>query len=104
MKNRDNIVEVKASLDVLWFMFGSALRYGLGRQSYAPDLIARVIKDNLPLLNEKWTVNLLRDFNDYERDRIVWQKNKDDLCQSCLELRRLLLELYAERGYKHPID
>ena len=97
--------EVKASLDDLLFMFGSALRYGLGRRTYATSLIPKVIKNNFSLLNEKWTINMLRDLSDYERDRIVWEY-KDDDCdyQSWMGLKRQLMALYIQRGYTRPIQ
>ena len=104
-KDEKTVIEVRTDLDDLWFMFGSALRYGLGRRTYATSLIPDVIKANLSLLNEKWTINLLRDLKDYERDRITWQY-KDDICdyQNWMELKRRLSELYKERGYTRPIE
>ena len=104
MKNKDNIVEVKADLDDLLFMLGSALRYGLGRQSYAPSLIIGVIKDNFALLNEKWTINLLRDLKEYKRDRVTWNYKDDHNYEAWLELERQLMALYKEREYLRPID
>ena len=104
MKNKDNIVEVKADLDDFLFMLGSALRYGLGRQSYAPEIIIRVIRDNFALLNEKWTINLLQDFKDYKRDRITWNYKDDHHYVKWLELECQLRALYEERGYSRAID
>ncbi len=105
MENKDNTVEVKADLDDLLFVFGSALRYGLGRRTYATSLISSVLLDNLTLLNEKWTVNLLRDINGYELSRQGGHP-KDDDCdfESWMELKRRLLVLYMERGYTHPME
>jgi len=103
MRNRE-IVEVKADLDDLLFMFGSALRYGLGRQSYAPGLIIGVIKDNFALLNEKWIVNMLRDLRDYKKDRITWNYKDDHHYEAWLDLERQLMDLYKERGFSRPID
>ncbi|MCL2797089.1 MAG: hypothetical protein FWD58_03435 [Firmicutes bacterium] len=98
-------MEINATLDDLWSMFGAALRYGLGRQSYITSLIPQVIKDNFSLLDEKWTINLLRDLNGYETDRVTWQYT-DGVCdyESWMELKQQLLKLYAERGYTRPIE
>ena len=97
------VFEVKANLDDLLFIFGAALRYGLGRQTYAPSLISGVIKDNLSLLNEKWTINLLRELEEYERNWVVFG-NTDFNYSDWQELKQVLLESYKERGYTHSIE
>jgi len=61
---------VYGDLDDVLFIFGSALRYGLGRQTYSVGLISDFIRDNLKLLNQKWLINLLEDIKGYEKDRV----------------------------------
>ena len=104
IKNDGEKVEIKANLDDLLFMFSAALRYGLGRRTYATGLISDVIKANLTLLNEKWTVNLLRDLNGYEKDRQSGYI-KDDDCdyESWSNLKQKILTIYKERGYTFQI-
>ena len=91
-------------MDNLLFVLGSAVRYGLGRKSYAPSLIVDVIKDNLSLFNEKWVINLLRDLYGYERDRVTWEYKDDSNVEYWAELKRVLLAVYKERGYTRPIE
>ena len=93
-------LEVKADMDDLLFVFCAALRYGLGRRTYATSLIPKVIIANFSLLDERWTINLLRDLNEYERDRITWQY-KDGACdyERWMDLKQQLMNLYTERGY-----
>jgi len=97
--------KVYASPDDLLFIFGSALRYGLGRQTYATSLIPGVICDNLSLLNEKWIINLITDIIYYEKDRIT-RGYKDAECdyESWMNLKTNLIDEYNKRGFEHPIE
>lgn len=98
-------LEVKANIDDLAFVFCAALRYGLGRQTYATTLIPRVIMANFALLDERWTIVLLRDLIEYERNRMTWL-SKDGACdyESWMDLKQRLMNLYTERGYTRRIE
>ena len=105
MKNKNNIVEVKADFDDLMCMFGGALRYALGRQTYMPGIVQEVIVDNLPLYNEKWVINFLNDLTRYEKDTDCdLQNNNDHHFQDWMNLKRKLLTVYMERGYTRPVE
>ena len=99
---------IYASTDDLLFMFGAALRYGLGRRTYATSLISGVIEDNISLINEKWFINFIRDINNYENDRLKWNNNFqfDDTCdyESWTNLKQKLICEYINRKYKHPLS
>ena len=94
------LVKVKATHSDLQFMLGAALRYGLGRKTYATSLIPEVISDNISLFNESSLTVMLRDIEMYERDRIAWE-HKDDNCDydSWMKLKKLLQdELMKKHG------
>jgi len=104
--------EVIATKNDLFFMFGAALRYGLGRQSYATGLISQVIIDNLSLLDEHCIINLLRDINRYEEDRVAWTSSSkekhgkyDGECDyiGWLDLKAKLIKEYDEKGTNTPL-
>ena len=90
---------VYGDLDDLLFIFGSALRYGLGRQTYAVGLISKFIRNNLKLLNQKWLVNLLEDMKGYEKDRANGRIH-DSACDydEWTKLRIALKEEYLRQG------
>jgi len=94
-------IEVFAKPDDLHFIFCSAIRYGLGRRTYATSLIPEFITDNLLVLNEKALVNLLADIKRYEEDRVVWEY-KDDECdyRSWMEFKSALITEFKKRNYK----
>jgi len=103
---------VMADIDDLLFVFGSALRYGLGRRTYSTSLISGFITDNISLLNEKWFINFLRDINDYEETRIRWSKYKitndgeyDSICdyESWINLKATLVNEYEKRGFENSL-
>ena len=104
--------EVIATKNDLFFMFGAALRYGLGRQSYATGLIPQVIIDNFSLLDENCIINLLRDINRYEQDRIAWNTSSEDKygkydgeCDyvGWLDLKAKLIKEYDKKGIDTPL-
>jgi len=92
--------EVFATLDDLLMMFGAALRYSMGRNSYITGVTPQFIIDNLPLCNEKWLINYLEDCKRYEDDRANGLiHDRDDNHDDWLELRAALREEYKKRGY-----
>ena len=92
--------EVYATLDDLLMMFGAALRYSMGRQSYITGTTPEFIIDNLPLVNEKWFINYLEDCKRYEEDRESGLISDGDCdYKSWMELKATLLEEYTRRGY-----
>jgi hypothetical protein len=104
MKNKDNILEVKADFDDLMCMFGGALRYGLGRQTYMPSLVVQVITDNIALYNKKWIVNLLNDLTRYEKDiESGWLKDEKHNFGQWMRLKHRLFQEYTARGYTVPL-
>ena len=98
--------EVVGTLDDVLFIFGSALRYGLGRQTYATGLISEFLIDNAGLLNEKWLVNLLESIKNYEDDRGHNRRICDDACdyQSWMQLKAALRGEYQNRHFGHGLD
>ena len=115
-KQRDTEFEIEKMLeksshtlfgtyDDVQFIIGSALRYGLGRQSYAVGLIADFIGDNLSLLNEKWLVNLLNDLKWYEEDRrngMICDADYD--LSTWMNLKAALRNEYESRGFKRSLE
>ena len=99
MKKQENIVEVKADFDDLMCMFGGALRYALGSQTYMPGIVQDVIIANLPLYNEKWMINFLNDLVWYEKDIASGLRKSDHHFQNWMNLKQKLLAAYTERGY-----
>jgi len=96
--------ELYGTYDDVQFIIGSALRYGLGRQSYAVGLIADFIGENLSLLNEKWMVNLLRDVQDYEKDRengLIHDADYD--LESWLKLKAALRNEFKSRNFERDL-
>lgn len=89
---------VYGDLDDVLFIFGSALRYGLGRQTYSVGLISDFIRDNISLLNQKWLINLLEDIKDYEKDRADGRIH-DSACDydEWTKLRIILKEEYLRQ-------
>ena len=81
-----NEIKVNAELDDLLFVFGAALRYGLGRRTYATGLISEFIADNSSLINKKWQENYIQEIERYEKDR------GDDECdyRHWMKLKNLL--------------
>ena len=61
--------EVLAEQDDLLFVFCYALRYALGRETFASLTITDFLIENIKLFNERWLVNFLRDITTYEIDR-----------------------------------
>ena len=102
-------ITIKADLDDLWLMFGAALRYSTGRKTYMPSTVRQVIVDNLPLINQKWIINCLRDINDYERDRIRWGKlgtRYDDHFhhEIWMGLKEMLIKECDKREFEEPLS
>ena len=103
MGKKENHV-VHAELDDLLFVFGSALRYGLGRKSYAVGLISRFVKDNRSMLNEKWLINLLEDIKSYEEDKVRGWIHDDDCDYSdWMSLKATLRDEYISRNFEHDL-
>lgn len=82
--------------DNLLFIFGAALRYALGRKSYATGLVSSFLIENVEMYNEKWLHNFLKDIEDYEMHRVPGQT--DHLCDydGWMKLKAVLEERYAE--------
>ena len=102
-------IKVSASTDDLLFMFGSALRYGLGRRSYSTSLISGVIANNLPIINQKWLINFLRDIIEYEERRARWEYKTcsyDNICnyENWTNLKAKLIAEYNKRNYEESLD
>ena len=91
--------------DDVQFIIGAALRYGIGRQSYAVGLIAKFIAENLSLLNEKWLANLLNDIKWYEEDRQKGFFSDADFDKSVwMNLKAAIRKEYESRGFEHSLD
>jgi hypothetical protein len=102
-------IEIRADLDDTLFVIGAALRYALGRRTYAVNLISSFIKSNLSLYNEKWLLNNLRDINDYEKQRKNWNpeygKYDDDFdYEDWMNLKEALLNKYAKGNFEQPVQ
>ena len=97
---KKEIIPVFAEPDNLQYIFCSALRYGLGRRTFATLMIPEFIRDNLSLLNEKGLVNLLTDLRQYEQDRAAWEF-KDEECdyRSWMGLKSTLVGEFEKRSY-----
>jgi hypothetical protein len=92
--------EVLAELDDLLMMFGAALRYSMGRQTYITGATPGFIIDNLPLCNEKWLINFLEDCKRYEDDRASGLIHDNDCDYThWMKLKAALVAEYKRRGY-----
>ena len=79
---------VRGSKNEIFLLFGSALRYSLGRKTYITDTVANLIRNNLHLFN-KMDLNRLVDdiireeqynnLGDDHIDKPIWLELKKDL-------------------------
>ena len=86
------------------FVFCYALRYALGRETFASLTITDFLIENLKLFNEKWLVNLLRDITNYETDRANGLINdaKFDF-QKWMELKNALTAEFNSRNFPRDL-
>lgn len=95
--------EIYGTQNSLYFMLDAAMRYALGRKSHEVRLVAGFIKDNLPVFNEKWLVNIINDIQWYLDDRKNGKIDDDDCDhQIWLNLRETVREEYRSRNFSKP--
>lgn len=77
--------EIKIDPSEFGFLAISAVRYGLGRRTYAPSLICDYIKPHIRNLTDRDLYVMLQDvegcgdYGDSTIDKPVWMKFKQDL-------------------------
>ena len=101
--------ELFGDYDDIMFCLGSSLRYALGRKSYAVGLVAGVITKNIPLLNQKWLINCIRDIDDYIGIRERWSDREHSYDNHCdlstwLNLKQALIDGYEEKNFDEPLE
>lgn len=95
--------ELYGTKNDLQFIVITALRYALGRKSYATHLVPEFIKDNLSIFNQEWLVNLLNDIKWYEDDRENGLCADDDSdYRSWISFRDVVRDEYKNRNFPNP--
>lgn len=80
------------------FMATCAVRYCLGRASYAPGVAMDWCRDNWDRLTEKDQHNIVRDVVDWLADRHIWDVDVTHLDDYRAEWARFALERIAANG------
>lgn len=96
-------IVIKGELDDYRNIMAMALRYALGRRTYATSEVPEFIMKNEEYINERICDVMLCDLHHYFEDRINFGA-KDDDCdyRSWHKFKQYLLDLADKKQYKHP--
>jgi len=90
--------EVTADYNDLMFVFCAAMRYALGRSTYATSIIPDIFKSNLGLMSYNDLALFVKELEQYEKDRVTWNY-KDGQCDydSWMNLKAILKKEMQDR-------